>query len=151
MIATRSIDTQADAGTEPKARTPARPATMLEGAALVTLVAGYGGIGGNFSQPDSPLGLQYLITAIHLIPVVLFAVAGTRLLVLGSTRPRRLAVSILCGLAAVGLAIVIGLGVSNPDPNSFGPHNFADYFPVAMVVGGLLVWVASLLRSRPPM
>jgi hypothetical protein len=126
----------------------ARPATMLEAVALVTLTAGYGWIAGNFSQPNSTIGFQVFITIVHALPVVLFGVAGVRLVVLGWTTGRRLMVNILCAIAVVGLAVITAFGIANPDPNSFGPHNFADYTPVAIVMAGIVTWVASQIR-RP--
>jgi hypothetical protein len=126
----------------------ARPATMLEAVALVTVTAGYGWIAGNFSQPNLTMGFQVFITMVHALPVVLFGVAGVRLMVLGWTPGRRLLVNILCALAVVGLAVITALGITNPDPNSFGPHNFADYTPVAIVMAGIVTWAASQIR-RP--
>jgi hypothetical protein len=40
------------------------------------------------------------------------------------------------------------MGLSNPDPNSFGPHNFADYVPVSLILVGVAVWFASQLQRR---
>lgn len=126
----------------------ARPATMLEAVALVTVTAGYGWIAGNFSQPNMTMGFQVFITMVHALPVVLFGVAGVRLMVLGWTPGRGLLVGILCALAVVGLAVITAFGITNPDPNSFGPHNFADYTPVAIVMAGIVTWVASQIRPR---
>jgi hypothetical protein len=51
-------------------------------------------------------------------------------------------------LSAVALAVIVPIGISNSDPNSFGPHNFADYVPVALLLVGITTWVLSQLRLR---
>ena len=80
--------------------------------------------------------------------------AGARA-ALRAQRPRRAwtrpALSIVAAIGLVAVAVITVIGTSNPDPNSFGPHNFADYVPVFLIVTGIGTWFVSqvMRRSRP--
>jgi hypothetical protein len=55
-------------------------------------------------------------------------------------------ISVAAAIGTVVLAVIVAVGISNPDPNSFGPHNFADYVPVFLVATGIATWFASQVR-----
>lgn len=113
------------------------------------LVSAWGWTGGAFSQPDVTIALQIVITAVHYLPVGILVALGALLFVPEPPPSLRKWVTGVALLSAVALAIIIPLGVSNPNPNSFGPHNFADYFPVALLAIGIGTWLLSQLRRRP--
>lgn len=122
--------------------------SRLEASGVLILACGWGWIGGNFSQPNFAIGSQILITGVHLLPCVAVVLLGALLL---SPPPRawaRPGLSILSLLSTIALGVIVALGVSNPDPNSFGPHNFADYFPVALLVIGIVVWFTTQWRRH---
>lgn len=121
--------------------------TRLEAVGVLVLASGWGWTGGNFSQPDFALGTQVIITILHALPCLIAVSLGALYLVVPAPRWVRTAVSAFALLSAVALAVIIPLGVANPDPNSFGPHNFADYVPVAALVVGIGAWFASQLRG----
>lgn len=122
--------------------------SRLEAAALLILASGWGWIGGNFSQPDFAIGTQILITALHALPCLIAVVLGALYLVAPAASWGRTGVTAFALLSAVALAVIIPLGVTNPDPNSFGPHNFADYVPVGLLLVGIGAWFVSQLRRR---
>lgn len=119
-----------------------------EAVALLLMASAWGWNGGNFSQPNLALGTQVFITALHYIPVALVVFLGALLLVTPRPPWTRRAISVVATIGAVALAIIVALGLSNPDPNSFGPHNFADYVPVALIVAGITTWFVSQVRRR---
>lgn len=123
-------------------------ATRLEASALLVMAVAWGWNGGNFSQPDLPLAPQILITALHFVPSALLIGLGTLVLGERSAGWARRAVSVIAALGLVALAIIVPMGLSNPDPNSFGPHNFADYVPVSLILVGVAAWFASQLLRR---
>lgn len=118
----------------------------VEVAALTLLATGWGWTGGNFSQPDFAMGTQILITVLHILPCLIAVGLSALYLVAPAPGWARGAISAFAALDAVALAVIIPFGVSNPDPNSFGPHNFADYVPVGLLVVGIVSWFASQLR-----
>lgn len=121
-----------------------------EAVALLLMASAWGWNGGNFSQPGIDLGTQVFITALHYIPVALIVGLGGMLLVAPHPAWTRVALSVVAALGAVAVAIIVVIGISNPDPNSFGPHNFADYVPVALIAVGIATWFASQARRRRP-
>ncbi|HEX2647913.1 MAG TPA: hypothetical protein VHO95_11860 [Candidatus Dormibacteraeota bacterium] len=117
-----------------------------EALALLLMASAWGWNGGNFSQPNLDLGTQVFITMLHYVPVALIVGLGTLLL----TRPvawLRIAISTVAAIGVIALAIIVVIGISNPNPNSFGPHNFADYVPVALIAIGIATWFASQMRG----
>lgn len=125
-----------------------KPKTVghLEACGLLMLVSAWGWIGGAFSQPDFTIALQIVITAVHYLPIGILLALGILLFVPQPPASVRKWVTGVALLSAVALAIIIPLGISNPNPNSFGPHNFADYFPVALLAIGIGTWLLSQLR-----
>lgn len=117
-----------------------------EAVALLLMASAWGWNGGNFSQPDLALATQVFVTALHYIPVALIVVLGGLLLVAPRPAWTRVAISAVAAIGAVALAIIVAFGLTNPDPNSFGPHNFADYVPVALIVVGIGTWFVSQAR-----
>lgn len=120
--------------------------SRIEAAGLVVLATGWGWTGGNFSQPDFAIGTQILITGLHVLPCLIAVGLAALYLVAPAPGWARGAVNAFAALSAVALAVIIPLGISNPDPNSFGPHNFADYVPVGLLVVGIGAWSASQIR-----
>jgi peptidoglycan/LPS O-acetylase OafA/YrhL len=123
-------------------------ATRLEAIALLVMAVAWGWNGGNFSQPNLPLAQQVPITALHFVPSALLISFGAVLLGERSAGWARRAVSVVAALGLIALAIIVPMGLSNPDPNSFGPHNFADYVPVGLILVGVAAWFASQLQRR---
>ena len=117
-----------------------------EAVALLLMASAWGWNGGNFSQPDIDLPTQVFITALHYLPVALIVVLGGLLLVAPSPGWTRAAISVVAVIGAVALGVIVVIGIANPDPNSFGPHNFADYVPVFLIVAGIATWFGSQLR-----
>ena len=124
--------------------TPSR----LEAGAVLLMASAWGWTAGNFAQPDLSLAVQILITVLHFVPCGLLVVLGAFLLTSTSPTGARRGVSLVAVFSVVALAVIVPIGISNPDPNSFGPHNFADYVPVALLLLGVAAWVVSQLRIR---
>jgi peptidoglycan/LPS O-acetylase OafA/YrhL len=127
---------------------PSAGATRLEAIALLLMAAAWGWNGGNFSQPNLPLAQQILITGLHFVPSALVIGFGAMLLAERGAGWARRAVSVVASLGLVALAIIVPMGLSNPDPNSFGPHNFADYVPVSLILVGVAAWFGSQFHRR---
>lgn len=120
-----------------------------EAVGLLLMASAWGWNGGNFSQPNLDLTTQIFITALHYVPVALIVTLGGMFLVAPSPSWTRMAISVVAVIGWIALAVIVVIGISNPDPNSFGPHNFADYFPVALIVAGIATWFGSQLgRAR---
>lgn len=115
---------------------------------VLMLVSAWGWVGGNFSQPDMAIPLQVLITALHYLPSGILLALGVSLYASKPPASVRKGVTAVALCSAVALAVIIPLGISNPDPNSFGPHNFADYVPVGLLAIGIGTWLLSQLRRR---
>jgi peptidoglycan/LPS O-acetylase OafA/YrhL len=124
--------------------TPSR----LEAAAVLLLASAWGWTAGNFGQPSFSLTSQILITALHCLPCGLVVALGAFFLTSPWPTWARRGISLVAVFSVVALAVIVPIGVSNPDPNSFGPHNFADYVPVALLVVGIAAWLVSQLRRR---
>lgn len=131
--------------------TESNGASRLEAAAVLLLAAAWGWNGGNFSQPNLSLGTQIIVTALHYVPCALVVGAGAVLVTAPWRAWTRPALSIVAAIGLVAVAVITVIGISNPDPNSFGPHNFADYVPVFLIVTGIGTWFVSqvMRRSRP--
>ncbi len=39
------------------------------------------------------------------------------------------------------VAVSTGYALANPNPNAFGPHNFADYTAIVILLAGALLWL----------
>ena len=133
-----------------KARlTESTGASRLEAAAVLLMAAAWGWNGGNFSQPNLPLATQIGVTALHYLPCALVVGLGATLLTAPQRRWTRPALSIIAAIGLAAVAVITLIGISNPDPNSFGPHNFADYVPVFLLVTGIGTWFVSQVLRRP--
>ena len=119
-----------------------------EAVALLLMASAWGWNGGNFSQPNLDLATQVFITALHYVPVALVVSLGALLLVEPSPAWTRRTISVVAAIGTLALAVIVVIGITNPDPNSFGPHNFADYVPVFLVATGIATWFGSQLRRR---
>lgn len=122
----------------------------LQITAIVLMIAGWSWSGGNFTPSDAPLG-NYLA---HCIPIALLLVMSLQLFHLHGTiteqaersaKRARIGVSILAVIAIIGASVMITLGIVNPDPNSVGVHNFADWFPTVILNMGTFLWLATML------
>ena len=89
------------------------------------------------------------------INVLLHALAGFIFMGFGIQffySPQRLApriwISVLSAIAIVGNIVMIILGATNPDPNSVGVHSPGDWMVVIAIIGGALLWFATLLVER---
>lgn len=116
---------------------------------MLLMAAAWGWNGGNFSQPDLPLLTQIGVTALHYLPCALVVGLGAALVTAPQPGWTRQVLSIIAAIGLVAVAVITVIGISNPDPNSFGPHNFADYVPVFLLVTGIGTWFASQVLRRP--
>ena len=55
--------------------------------------------------------------------------------------------TIIAWLGVLFFAVSTGYALANPNPNAFGPHNFADYTAIVILLAGALLWL--LRRARP--
>lgn len=125
-----------------------RAMPWLGPAAIVIMATGYGWVGGNFATSADSLPVQVAITLGHLIfPFALAVLAGLLAAVPGSPAARR-AVTAVAWLSVLFVAVSTGYALANPDPNAFGPHNFADYAAIVILLAGA---VGSLLRRFIPL
>ena len=123
-------------------------------AAIVIMAAGFGWVGGNFSTATDAVAVKVAITLGHLVfPVVLAVLAGLLLATPHSPGVRR-AVTIVAWLSVLFVAVSTGYALANTDPNAFGPHNFADYAAIVILLAGALLWLLrrflSLAAPRRP-
>ena len=142
-------------GTDASAHIPAGPAVPLFGmAAIVIMATGFGWVGGNFATATDTVPVKLAITLGHLIfPAALAVLAGLLAANPGSSAARR-AVTAVAWLSVLFAAVSTGYALANPDPNAFGPHNFADYTAIVILLAGALLWLLHHLvplapRQRP--
>jgi hypothetical protein len=123
----------------------------LQVVALLVMVAGWGWSDGNFTPPDQPLN-----TLLHCIPLVLLTVFGLQFFSAHDAHQRGvraanwgyIGLSIVAIVSIIGAIVMITLGVVNPDPNSVGVHNFADWFPTIILNMGTFLWLGTMLPAR---
>jgi hypothetical protein len=117
-------------------------------AAIVIMATGFGWAGGNFATATDTVPVKLAITLGHLLfPAALVMLAG--LLAANPRSPAaRRAVTALAWLGVLFAAVSTGYALANPDPNAFGPHNFADYTAIVILLAGALLWL--LHRLVPP-
>jgi hypothetical protein len=115
--------------------------------AIVIMAAGFGWVGGNFSTATDALAVKVAITLGHLaFPVALAVLAG--LLIANPHSPGvGRAVTIVAWLGVLFMAVSTGYALANPDPNAFGPHNFADYTAIVILLAGALLWLLRRLLT----
>ena len=133
------------------ANTTASRATSRPGmAAIVIMAAGFGWVGGNFSTSTDTLPVKAAITVGHLIfPVALALLAGLLIASPAST-PARRGVTAVAWLGVLFAVASTGYALANPNPNAFGPHNFADYTAIVILLAGAVAWLLHRLIPRTP-
>ncbi|MEO8954868.1 MAG: hypothetical protein ACR2H5_15560 [Ktedonobacteraceae bacterium] len=125
--------------------------SKLKVAAVVLMAAGWGWIGGNFT----PIGASiwnYLLHCISIVLLLLMSVQMFRLAGSGQQTEARtgwvnIAMSIFAVVSISGCIVLITLGIVNPDPNSVGVHNFADWFPTIILNMGTFLWLATMIPA----
>lgn len=127
---------------------PAGTAALRLGmAAIVIMAAGFGWVGGNFSTATDTMPVKVAITLGHLIfPVALALLAG-----LLAVNPKSVAtgrtVTAVAWLSVLLVVVSTGYALAHPNPNAFGPHNFADYTAIVILLAGAVLW---LLHNLAP-
>ena len=117
-------------------------------AAIVIMATGYGWVGGNFSTATDTVPVKLAITAGHLIfPAALAVLAGLLAANPASVATRR-AVTAIAWLSVLFAAVSTAYALANPNPDAFGPHGFADYTAIVIVLAGAVLW---LLHRVVPM
>jgi hypothetical protein len=127
---------------EPQSAAPrAEGVSRLGMAAVVIMATGFGWLGGNFSTSTDTLSVKIAIALGHLIlPAVLALLAGPLAGHSPSPGARR-GVTIVAWLAILFVAGSTAYALANPNPNAFGPHNFADYTAVVILLAGAVLWL----------
>ena len=117
-------------------------------AAIFLMAAGWGWTAGNFVQPANT-SWGAVADIIHVIPLAALLLCA--LPYLAAAAAGRVSRGVRNGITAVavygiaGCAVMITLGLVNPDPNSVGVHTFEDWMPVIVLNAGTLLWLVSLL------
>lgn len=121
--------------------TASRATSRLGMAAIVIMAAGFGWVGGNFTTSTDTLPVKVAVTLGHLIfPLALALLAGLVIASPPSAAARR-GVSVVAWLGVLFVLVSTGYALANPDPNAFGPHNFADYIAIVLVLSGSVAWL----------
>jgi len=116
-------------------------------AAIVIMATGYGWVGGNFSTATDTLPVKLAVALGHLIfPAALAVLAGLLAANPRSARARR-AVTAVAWLSVLFAAVSTAYALANPNPDAFGPHNFADYAAIVILLAGAVLWL--LHRAVP--
>ena len=131
--------------------TPAgRTVPPLGMAAIVIMATGYGWVGGNFATATDTLLVKLAVTAGHLVfPAALAVLAGLLTANPGSPAARR-AVTAVAWLGVLFAAVSTGYALANPNPDAFGPHNFADYTAIVILLAGALLWLLHRFAAPAP-
>jgi predicted permease len=110
-------------------------------AAIVVMAAGFGWVGGNFSTSTDTLAVKVAVTLGHLIfPLALALLAGL-LIASPASAPARRGVTVVAWLSVLFVVVSTGYALANPNPDAFGPHNFADYTATVILLAGALAWL----------
>jgi uncharacterized PurR-regulated membrane protein YhhQ (DUF165 family) len=105
-------------------------------------------VGGNFATAADTVAVKVAVTVGHLIfPAALAVLAGLLTANPGSPAARR-TVTAVAWLSVLFAAVSTSYALANPDPNAFGPHNFADYTAIVILLAGAVLWL--LHRLAPP-
>ena len=121
--------------------TPASRVAPFGMAAIVIMATGFGWVGGNFATATDTVPVKLAITGGHLIfPAALAVLAGLLAANPGSAAARR-AVTAVAWLSVLFVVVSTGYALANPDPSAFGPHNFADYTAVVILLAGAVLWL----------
>lgn len=130
-------------------RATTRPVSTGQIAAILLMLGGWGWNNGQFVQPVV-YGWGQLADALHLVPVVALLLLG----IVYFRRPEAPARGVLIGftiiavITIIGCAVMLVLGLTNPDPNSVGIHTFEDAMPAIMMNAGTLLWLVTLPFGR---
>jgi hypothetical protein len=120
-------------------------------AAIFLMAAGWGWIAGNFVQPANTTWGAFA-DIIHVIPLAALFLFGLRFVGAATagivSRGPRNGITVLVAYGIIGCAVMIVLGLTNPDPNSVGVHTFEDWMPVIVLNAGTLLWLATLFTVR---
>lgn len=125
---------------------PARPELVRGLGPAVVMAAGLGWIGGTYPWPGPQWSGQVLITAIHLVAVVLILVAVS--VIVTGRHPsvgRVVLTALACAIKAVTVFAVVW---AMTDPGGFGPHGFLDWVPIGMANAGGGLWLKTMIQSR---
>src|SRR5215470_5800505 len=120
-------------------------------AAIFLMAAGWGWIAGNFVQPANTTWGAFA-DIIHVIPLAALFLFGLRFVAAAAagvvSRGARNGITVVVAYGIIGCAVMIVLGLTNPDPNSVGVHTFEDWMPVIVLNAGTLLWLATLFTVR---
>lgn len=126
---------------KPAISTASRATSRLGMAAIVIMAAGFGWVGGNFSTSTDTLPVKVALTLGHLIfPLALALLAGLLIASPASAAAQR-GVSVVAWLSVLFVVVSTGYALANPSPNAFGPHNFADYTTMVILLAGAVAWL----------
>ena len=130
--------------------TPASRVAPFGMAAIVIMATGFGWVGGNFATATDTVPVKLAITGGHLIfPAALAVLAGLLSANPNSPATRR-GVTAVAWLSVLFVAVSTGYALANPDPNAFGPHNFADYTAITILLVGALIWLLHRVVGPAP-
>ena len=123
--------------------------SKLKIAAVILMAAGWGWIGGNFT----PLGASIWNYLAHCIAIVLLLIMSMQMFRMSDSRQQpaahssrvTIAMSVFAVVSIIGCIVLVTLGIINPDPNSVGVHNFADWFPTVILNMGTFLWLGTLI------
>jgi hypothetical protein len=120
-------------------------------AAIFLMAAGWGWIAGNFVQPANTTW-GAIADIIHVIPLAALLLFGLRFVGAAAAgvvaRGARNGITVVVAYGIIGCAVMIVLGLTNPNPNSVGVHTFEDWMPVIVLNAGTLLWLATLFMVR---
>jgi hypothetical protein len=119
-------------------------------AAIVIMATGFGWVGGNFNTATDTLPVKLAITLGHLLfPAALAVLAG--LLVANPKSPAaRRVVTAVAWLSVLFAAVSTGYALANANPDTFGPHNLADYAAIVILLAGAVLWLLHRLAAPAP-
>ena len=125
----------------PAITTASRATPRLGMAAIVIMAAGFGWVGGNFATATDTLPVKVAVTLGHLIfPLALALLAGQLIASPASAAARR-GVTVVAWLSVLFVVVSTGYALAHPNPNAFGPHTFADYTAIVILLAGAALWL----------
>lgn len=126
---------------KPAITTASSATSRLGMGAIVVMAAGFGWVGGNFSTSSDTLPVKVAIALGHLVfPLSLALLAGLLIASPDSASARR-GVTVVAWLSVLFAVVSVGYALANPNPNAFGPHNFADYTAIVILLAGAVLWL----------
>ena len=125
----------------PAVTTAGRAASRLGVGAIVVMAAGFGWVGGNFTTSTDTVLVKVAIAVGHLVfPLALALLAGLLFASPAAAAARR-GVTAVAWLSVLFVVVSAGYALANPDPDAFGPHNFADYTAIVILLAGAVLWL----------